>query len=262
MAGGDHERMRRGRVTTRPDTGITEDAVFLQTPDTSFLDTDTWRSLRILSEFVDGFDALATAPPAVSVFGSARITEDDPEYESAREVGAKLAEAGFSVITGGGPGVMEAANRGCREAGGLSIGLNIELPHEQHLNHYVDLGIDFRYFFVRKTMFVKYAEGFVVFPGGFGTLDELFEALTLIQTGKVQHFPVVLMDSGYWSGLLEWLRGRPLREGKVFPEDLELFQICDTPDEAVSFIQEMLTGGRSTEPREEQHVDASKSDAQ
>jgi uncharacterized protein (TIGR00730 family) len=262
MAGGDRERMRRGRITTRPDTGVTEDAVFLQTPDTSFLDTDTWRSLRILSEFVDGFDALATAPPAVSVFGSARITEKDPEYAAAREVGSKLAEAGFSVITGGGPGVMEAANRGCRDAGGLSIGLNIELPHEQRLNDYVDLGIDFRYFFVRKTMFVKYAEGFIVFPGGFGTLDELFEALTLIQTGKVQHFPVVLMDSDYWDGLLEWLRGRPLREGKISPEDFELFSLCDTPDEAVSFIQETLTRAGPTEPREEEHVDARKADAQ
>ena len=262
MAGGDHQRMRRGRVTSRPDTGITEDAVFLQTPDTSFLDTDTWRSLRILSEFVDGFDALATAPPAVSVFGSARITPADPEYASAREIGAKLAEAGFSVITGGGPGVMEAANQGCREAGGLSIGLNIELPHEQHLNDYVDLGIDFRYFFVRKVMFVKYAEGFVVFPGGFGTLDELFEALTLIQTGKVQHFPVALIDADYWTGLIDWLKGRPLREGKIYSEDLELFCMCDTPDEAVSFIQETLTDAGPMEPREEPHVDSGKADAQ
>src|SRR5438093_835451 len=147
MAGGDRDRMRRGRLTTRPDTGMTEDTVFLQTPDTSFIHTDTWRSLRILSEFVEGFDALATAPPAVSVFGSARIREGDPAYAAAREVGAKLAEAGFSVITGGGPGVMEAANRGCQEAGGLSIGCNIELPHEQRLNDHVDLGVDFRYFF-------------------------------------------------------------------------------------------------------------------
>src|SRR5436190_22967493 len=172
MAGGDQERMRKGRVTTRPDTGMTEDTVFLQTPDTSFIHTDTWRSLRILSEFVEGFDALATAPPAVSVFGSARITEEDPSYAAARQVGAKLAEAGFAVLTGGGPGVMEAANRGCQEAGGLSIGCNIELPHEQKLNDYVDLGVDFRYFFVRKVMFMKYAEAFVVFPGGYGTLDE------------------------------------------------------------------------------------------
>src|SRR5438093_1214812 len=241
MAGGDRDRMRRGRLTTRPDTGMTEDTVFLQTPDTSFIHTDTWRSLRILSEFVDGFDALATAPPAVSVFGSARIGEGDPVYTAAREVGRKLAEAGFSVITGGGPGVMEAANRGCHEAGGLSIGCNIELPHEQRLNEYVDLGVDFRYFFVRKTMFVKYAEGFCVFPGGFGTLDELFEALTLIQTGKVQHFPVALYGSAYWAGLIAWLRDTALAEGKVSADDLELFHVFDTPDEMVAFIQEVLT---------------------
>jgi len=261
MAGGDR-RVRRGRIVTPGTSGMTEDTVFLQTPDTSFLDTDTWRSLRILAEFVDGFDALATAPPAVSVFGSARISESDPEYAAAREVGARLADAGFSVITGGGPGVMEAANRGCKEAGGLSIGLNIELPHEQRLNDYVDLGIDFRYFFVRKTMFVKYAEGFIVFPGGFGTLDELFEALTLIQTGKVQHFPVALIDGDYWSGLLEWLRGRPLGEGKISDEDLELFQVCESPDEAVSFIQETLTRAKPVEPREEEHVEPHKADAQ
>src|SRR5438105_8685072 len=235
MAGGDKERMRRGRVITRTTTGVTEDTVFLQTPDTSFIHTDTWRSLRILSEFVEGFDALATAPPAVSVFGSARIREGDPVYAAAREVGRKLAEAGFSVITGGGPGVMTAANQGCREGGGLSIGCNIELPHEQKLNDFVDLGVDFRYFFVRKTMFVKYAEGFCVFPGGFGTLDELFEALTLIQTGKVQHFPVALYGSAYWAGLIAWLRDTALAEGKVSADDLELFHVFDTPDEMVAF---------------------------
>src|SRR5436190_3827775 len=261
MAGGDQERMRKGRVTTRPDTGMTEDTVFLQTPDTSFIHTDTWRSLRILSEFVDGFDALATAPPAVSVFGSARIGEGDPVYTAAREVGRKLAEAGFSVITGGGPGAMEAANRGCHDAGGLSIGCNIELPHEQRLNDYVDLGVDFRYFFVRKVMFVKYAEGFCVFPGGFGTLDELFEALTLIQTGKVQHFPVALMGPGYWAGLLAWLRDQPLTEGKISPEDLDLFRVCDSPDDAVSFIQEVLTSAKPVEPSQEEHVEPHKADA-
>src|SRR5438132_13276986 len=177
------ERRRRGRLTTSRATGVTGDTVVLETPDTSFIHTDTWRTLRIRSEFVEGFDALAGAPPAVSVLGSARITDRDPMYSAAREVGAELARAGFSVITGGGPGVMEAANRGCKEAGGLSIGCNIELPFEQAMNAYVDLGIDFRYFFVRKMMFVKYAEAFAVFPGGFGTLDELFEALTLIHTG-------------------------------------------------------------------------------
>jgi uncharacterized protein (TIGR00730 family) len=262
MAGGNTERVRKGRVSARPDTGMTEDTVFLQTPDTSFIHTDTWRSLRILSEFVDGFDALATAPPAVSVFGSARIREGDPSYDAAREVGARLAEAGFSVITGGGPGVMEAANRGAHEAGGLSIGCNIELPHEQRLNDFVDLGVDFRYFFVRKVMFVKYAEGFVVFPGGYGTLDELFEALTLIQTGKVQHFPVALMNGDYWRGLLDWLRDRPLEEGKISPEDLDLFRVCESPDEAVAFIQDMLTRAKPVEPREEEHVEPHKADAQ
>jgi uncharacterized protein (TIGR00730 family) len=258
----DEDRMRRGRLTTRTTTGATEDSAFLQTPDTSFIDTDPWRALRILSEFVEGFDALATAPPAVSVFGSARISPDDPMYRAAQEVGAELATAGFSVITGGGPGVMEAANRGCQEAGGLSIGCNIELPHEQRLNDYVDLGIDFRYFFVRKTMFVKYAEAFVVFPGGFGTLDELFESLTLIQTGKVQHFPVVLYGSDYWSGLIEWLKGRPLAEGKLWAEDLELFQLCDSSQAVVAFIQEVLTAGRKTEPLAEEHVEPAKGDAQ
>src|SRR5438105_6338163 len=253
MAGGDKERMRRGRVITRTTTGVTEDTVFLQTPDTSFIHTDTWRSLRILSEFVEGFDALATAPPAVSVFGSARIREGDPVYAAAREVGRKLAEAGFSVITGGGPGVMTAANQGCREGGGLSIGCNIELPHEQRLNDYVDLGVDFRYFFVRKTMFVKYAEAFVVFPGGYGTLDEFFEAITLIQTGKVQHFPVVLVGSDYWRGLLDWLRDGPLVEAKISPEDLELFRVCDEPQEGVSFIQEVLTRAGPTEPLADDH---------
>ena len=262
MAGGDQERMRKGRVTTRPDTGMTEDTVFLQTPDTSFIHTDTWRSLRILSEFVDGFDALATAPPAVSVFGSARIGEGDPVYTAAREVGRKLAEAGFSVITGGGPGVMTAANQGCREGGGLSIGCNIELPHEQKLNDYVDLGVDFRYFFVRKVMFVKYAEGFCVFPGGFGTLDELFEALTLIQTGKVQHFPVALYGHGYWDGLIGWLRDTVLAEGNISPDDLDLFQICETPDEMVAFIQEVLTRAKPMDPAEEEHVKPHKADAQ
>ena len=256
------ERIRRGRLVTRTSTGVTEDTAFLQTPDTSFIDTDPWRALRILSEFVEGFDALALAPPAVSVFGSARITEQDPMYTKAREVGAQLARSGFSVITGAGPGVMEAANRGCKEAGGLSIGCNIELPHEQSMNEYVDLGIDFRYFFVRKTMFVKYAEGFVVFPGGYGTLDEFFEAITLIQTGKVHHFPVVLFGSEYWDGLLGWLRDRALAEEKIDPEDLDLFHVCNEPSDAVEFIQNMVSRSGPTEPTAEPHVKEHKADAQ
>src|SRR5207248_1264774 len=171
---------------------------------------DPWRVLRIMGEYVHGFDALAEVGAAVAVFGSARTPQNDPMYEAARDVGRRLAQAGFAVITGGGPGIMEAANRGAREAGGLSVGCNIELPKEQGLNRYVDLSVNFRYFFCRKTMFVKYAEGFVLFPGGFGTLDELFEALTLIQTGKVQRFPVILFNSAYWGGLVAWLRERLL----------------------------------------------------
>jgi uncharacterized protein (TIGR00730 family) len=254
--------MRRGRITTTEETGTTEDAFLLQRRDPSFIESDPWRVLRILSEFVEGFDALAAIPPAVSVFGSARTASTDPFYEAARQVGAELAKAGLAVITGGGPGVMEAANRGCREAGGLSVGCNIELPFEQAMNDYVDLGVDFRYFFVRKMMFVKYAEGFVVFPGGFGTLDELFESLTLIQTGKVHHFPVVLFGSEYWSGLVEWLRDPVLSEGKVSPEDMELFRVTDDPAEVVPHIRRVLSGKRPVDPKELAHVQANKGDAQ
>jgi len=221
----------------------TEDTELLQRRDTAFFDQDPWRVLRITSEFIEGFDALARTPRAVCVFGSARVREGDPAYDAARRVGARLAEAGFAVITGGGPGLMEAANRGCQEAGGLSVGCNIELPHEQRLNDYVDLGIDFRYFFVRKTMFMKYSEGFVVFPGGYGTMDELFEALVLIQTGKVHHFPVALYDSSYWAGLLDWLRDRVAAEDKIEETDLQLFRVMDDPDEVVPFLEEVLAQG-------------------
>jgi uncharacterized protein (TIGR00730 family) len=231
---------RRGRVTTKQATGTTEDTALLQRRDASFIDADPWRVLRILSEFVEGFDALAAIPPAVSVFGSARISRHDPLYERARQVGQELARAGLAVITGGGPGVMEAANRGCREGGGLSIGCNIELPFEQKVNDYVDLGIDFRYFFVRKTMFVKYAEGFVVFPGGYGTMDELFEALTLIQTGKVHHFPVALFGSEYWAGLIQWLNDPVLSQGNIAPGDMELFKVCDDAEEVVEHVTSVL----------------------
>ena len=193
---------------------------------------DPWRVLRIVSEFVEGFDALAEVGPAITVFGSARISNDHPLYESGRQLGGAIARRGLAVITGGGPGIMEAVNRGCKEAGGLSVGCNIELPHEQQLNDYVDLGIEFRYFFVRKMMFVKYARGFVIFPGGFGTLDELFESLTLAQTGKIEHFPIVLFDRSYWNGLLGWLRAHPLASGAISPEDMELFTVTDDPEEA------------------------------
>ena len=202
----------------------------------SFLDTDTWRALRILSEFVEGFEALAGVGKAVTVFGSARVAEGNPVYEQGRTLGRLLAEAGYAVITGGGPGAMEAANRGCQEAGGLSVGCNIELPHEQSLNPYVDLSVEFRYFFARKTMFVKYADAFVILPGGIGTLDELFEALTLIQTGKIRHFPVVLLGTAYWHGLVDWMRAELLRALTITATDLELFHLTDDPSEAVSII--------------------------
>jgi uncharacterized protein (TIGR00730 family) len=197
---------------------------------------DAWRALRILSEFVEGFDTLADLPPAVSVFGSARSKPGSFECELAADLGAALAEAGYAVITGGGPGVMEAANRGATEAGGMSVGLGIELPFEQGLNDWVDIGIDFRYFFARKTMFVKYAQAFVVLPGGFGTLDELFEALTLVQTRKVTRFPVVMMGAAYWGGLFDWLKGTLLSDGKISPADLELILLTDDVDEAVQHI--------------------------
>jgi uncharacterized protein (TIGR00730 family) len=227
-------------MTVRKPPRVTEDAALLGRRDGSFVHTDPWRVMRIMSEFVDGFDALAEIPRAVAVFGSARVRRSERQYAAARAVGRHLAEAGFAVITGGGPGLMEAANRGCKEGGGLSVGCNIELPFEQEMNAYVDLGVDFRYFFVRKTMFVKYSEGFVVFPGGFGTLDELFEALTLIQTGKVLHFPVVLYGTEYWEGLLDWIRSRMLAEHKIKPRDLDLFVVCDEPEQVVEHFQEAL----------------------
>jgi uncharacterized protein (TIGR00730 family) len=211
----------------------TEDEKLLQRRNRpAFLDSDPWRALRILSEFVEGFDALAAVGPAVTVFGSARTKPDDPVYETARTIGRLLARDGFAVITGGGPGAMEAANRGAQEGGGLSVGCNIELPHEQTINPYVDLGVEFRYFFARKTMFVKYARGFIIFPGGFGTLDELFESLTLAQTGKIEHFPIVLFGHSYWDGLLAWIRQEGLPRAYLKPEDLDLLQVTDDPEEA------------------------------
>ncbi len=201
---------------------------------------DPWRVLRILSEFVEGFDALNEVGPAVTVFGSARTKPDDPYYELGRQLGAALARRGFAVITGGGPGMMEAVNRGCHEAGGLSVGCNIELPHEQELNPYVDLGVEFRYFFVRKNMFVKYARGFVIFPGGLGTLDELFESLTLAQTGKIEHFPIVLFGSKYWNGLLDWMRAIVLAHGAMSEDDFALMTVTDDPEEAAELATRPL----------------------
>jgi uncharacterized protein (TIGR00730 family) len=237
------DQRRKGRVTTKGEGDQrlrqADEGLLQRQEDPGFVHTDPWRVLRIMGEFVDGFDVLARVGMAVTVFGSARIKEGSPYYDAAREVGRGLAERGYAVITGGGPGLMEAANRGAQEAGGLSIGCNIELPHEQSPNPYANLSIDFRYFFVRKTMFVKYSEAFVVFPGGFGTLDEVFEALTLIQTDKVERFPVVLYGSDYWSGLLGWIRDRALAEGMVSARDLELIQVVDTTDE----VCELATGG-------------------
>ena len=197
----------------------------------AFTHTDSWRVLRIQGEFVHGINALAEIGAAVAVFGSARFHESHPLYESARRLGKLLADAGFAVITGGGPGLMEAANRGAYEADGLSIGCNIELPFEQINNPYLDLSINFRYFFVRKTMFVKYSEGFVIFPGGFGTLDELFEALTLVQTRKISRFPIILYDSTYWKGLLDWIVNTQLGAGAISPEDLNLLILTDSVEE-------------------------------
>ncbi len=230
------------------DKGRTEDEKLLErAPRPDFLDTDPWRALRILSEFVEGFDALASVGPAVTIFGSARTPRGTPMYELARTIGRKVAEAGFAVITGGGPGMMEAANRGCHEGGGFSIGCNIELPHEQALNEYCDLGVEFRYFFARKTMFVKYADAFVILPGGFGTLDELFEALTLIETGKIRHFPVILVGSDYWQGLLAWLRDVQLPAGAISEDDLSLLKLTDDPDEVTRLIL-AYTRGADGEP--------------
>ncbi|OEU96993.1 TIGR00730 family Rossman fold protein [Streptomyces nanshensis] len=216
-----------------------------ETTDQRLLDTtgpsdwvhqDPWRVMRIQSEFVEGFGALAELGPAISVFGSARTPVDSPEYEAGVRIGRALTEAGFGVITGGGPGAMEAANKGALEAGGTSVGLGIELPFEQGLNPYVDIGVNFRYFFVRKTMFVKYAQGFVVLPGGLGTMDELFEAMTLVQTRKVTRFPIVLFGSDYWSGLVEWLHGSVVAQGKASARDVELFHVTDDIEEAVAVV--------------------------
>ena len=231
---------RRGPVTLRREqmlTGTTDQRLLDSRGSAEWLHTDPWRVLRIQSEFVEGFGQLADLGKAVSVFGSARTPRDHPDYLLAEQLGAALAQSGYAVITGGGPGTMEAANKGACEAGGLSVGLGIELPFEQGMNAWVDLGINFRYFFARKTMFVKYAQGFIVLPGGIGTFDELFEALCLVQTRKVTAFPLVLIGSDYWAGLLDWLRGPVLDSGRIAAADLELLQLTDDVDEAVKIIK-------------------------
>lgn len=230
--------LNRAALSGRP----TEDALLLCWTDedrehaSAFTRSDPWRVLRIGGEFVAGFDALAEMGPAVTVFGSARIGEDDPAYAAARDLAAKLAGAGFATITGGGPGIMEAANRGAFEAGGVSVGLNIELPHEQGMNRFVNLPLNFRYFFVRKTMFVKYAQGFVIFPGGYGTLDELFEALTLIQTGKLGNFPVILYGADFWRGLLTWIDDQLVGSAKIAANDRGLLTVTEDVDEIVRIV--------------------------
>lgn len=233
--------MRRGQVD-----GSTADQRLLDSRGPSdWVHTDPWRVLRIQAEFVEGFGALAELGPAIGVFGSARTPAEHPTYAIGEAVGRKLVEAGYAVITGGGPGAMEAANKGASEAGGVSVGLGIELPFETGVNDWVDIGINFRYFFARKTMFVKYSQGFVVMPGGLGTLDELFEALTLVQTEKVTEFPVVLIGVEYWSGLLAWLRDTVLADGKISAADLDRLQVTDDVDEAVRIVSAKHGGDRS-----------------
>lgn len=228
-----------------PPTRETEDERFLasaveQLKDSPLLSVgkDAWRVFRIMGEFVEGFERMGELGPCVSFFGSARVGPGDPVYQQCVTTARLVGEAGFGIITGGGPGMMEAANKGAREAGVASVGCNIELPFEQRSNAYVDLAIDFNYFFVRKTMFVKYAQAFIIFPGGFGTLDELFESLTLIQTGKVRHFPVVLFGTAYWGGMLDWIDGTMLVEGKIGQRDRDLLCVTDSPEEAVAHIVE------------------------
>lgn len=217
---------------------VTQDEQLLQTPrQDEFTRTDTWRVFRIMGEFVEGFDDLATVTRGVSIFGSARTPADNPYYAASQETAALLARAGFTVITGGGPGIMESANRGAFEAGGVSVGCNIELPFEQSPNPYQTRSLKFKYFFVRKTMFIKYSNAFVIFPGGFGTLDELFEALTLIQTRKINNFPVILFGAEFWRGMLDWLEGTILKSKYISPEDRGLLHVTDSPSEVVDIIR-------------------------
>jgi uncharacterized protein (TIGR00730 family) len=223
---------RRGQV----DGSTTDQRLLDSRGPTDWVHADPWRVMRIQAEFVEGFGLLAELSKAVSVFGSARTQRDAPDYKLAEQISARLSQAGYAVITGGGPGIMEAANKGAVEAGGVSVGLGIELPMESGLNDYVNVGVEFRYFFVRKTVFVKYSQAFVVLPGGYGTMDELFEALTLVATGKITKFPIVLVGSAYWAGLVDWLRETVQAEAKIFGHELDLFTIADEPDDVVKII--------------------------
>ena len=228
--------------------GATQDEQLLESPRLDeFTHTDTWRVFRIMGEFVEGFDDLATLTRGISIFGSARTSPDDPDYKAAEETAALLVRAGFAVITGGGPGIMEAGNRGAFQAGGTSVGCNIELPFEQKPNPYQTLSLKFKYFFVRKMMFVKYSQAFIIFPGGFGTLDELFESLTLIQTHKIRDFPVVMFGTRYWGGLMDWIREVALKEGKVSTGDLKLLHLTDSPAEVVQIISDSQSSLRKLE---------------
>jgi len=245
---GDHQEgdrrseRRRGPTLLRGDSaisaGTTDQRLLDSRGHSDWVHTDPWRVLRIQAEFVEGFGSLSELPRAVSVFGSARTKRDHPQYAQARDIGAALATEGFAVITGGGPGIMEAANRGAKDADGLSVGLGIELPFEQGMNQWVDLGINFRYFFARKTMFVKYSQAFVCLPGGFGTLDELFESLTLVQTKKVTKFPVVLFGSEYWGGLVDWIRSTVAGAGNISAPDLNLLHVTDDVDDMVRVVHD------------------------
>jgi uncharacterized protein (TIGR00730 family) len=246
-----HSEPRR-RIRRQGPATLRGNAIPMTTTDQRLLDrrgpsdwvhTDPWRVLRIQAEFVEGFGLLAELGPAVSVFGSARAARGTTEYERAELIGAGLADAGYAVITGGGPGIMEAANRGAASVNGVSVGLGIELPVEQGLNDYVDIGLEFRYFFVRKTVFIKYSQAFIVLPGGFGTLDELFEALTLVQTGKITRFPIVLVGSDHWSGLLSWINETLLASGKISAADPQLVRIADDPAEVVRIILDAHSSG-------------------
>jgi uncharacterized protein (TIGR00730 family) len=246
MNGNNTRRVRRQGPVTLRDKQIpattTDQRLLDRRGPSDWVHTDPWRVMRIQAEFVEGFGLLAELGLAVSVFGSARTLPGSAEYELAEEIAAALVQAGYAVITGGGPGVMEAANKGAAEAGGVSVGLGIELPSETGLNDYANVGIEFRYFFVRKTCFIKYSQAFVVLPGGFGTMDELFEALTLVATGKITKFPIVLVCSEYWSGLLEWLKQTMLSRENIGPEELSLLRVADDPEEVVKIIKEAHTG--------------------
>jgi len=241
MGGSNTRRVRRQGPVTLRDKQIpattTDQRLLDRRGPSDWVHADPWRVMRIQAEFVEGFGLLAELGMAVSVFGSARSKPGTVDYKLADGIGSGLVRAGYAVITGGGPGIMEAANKGAAEAGGVSVGLGIELPMESGLNDYVNVGVEFRYFFVRKTVFIKYSQAFVVLPGGFGTMDELFEALTLVATGKITKFPIVLVGSAYWSGLIGWLRETMLAEGKIGPEELTLFQIADDPDEVIKIIK-------------------------